>query len=1189
VKGIVERILEGKFEYETGKLEFSKSKVEISLYPGESYEGSFVVKGPEGKLIQGEVRSSNAKMECVTETFSGNGNEIGFIFHGDGLVEGDVVKGYFYIVSNCGEYAIPFVVMVSFATIESSIGTVKNLFHFANLAKSNWKEAVELFYSKPFLPFLEKNEQEYVELYRGLSKYDMQEANVEEFLIAIHKKDANTYIIDEDVLEIEPRNPDDRYELLVTRNGWGYTRVQVETDGSFIKLEKTVLTEEDFLGNRCNLYYYIDLSKLHYGKNHAKIRLYNAFVSTEVEIVASLSVVTANHSENSYQWHCLTAELTKAYVAFRAKQIKKDEFKKAGIEILESMGRLRPDYPIPQLMASQLLLTEERNNEAVWNIDHARSKLMQSKDSDPALWYYYMYLTTLIRSEESNYVRNVTEEIRATYNRYPQNWRLAWILLFMEEELNRSASARWLFLKEQFDHSCRSPIILVEAWLMVRSDASLLMELGDFEMQILQFASRRGLLTSEIVAQLHYLTSRREVPSARLLQVLQKAYEIQPDETTLSSICTLLIREKRKDAEAAAWYECAIQAELRVPKLYEYYIYSQDLSSLRELPYMVYMYFSYHNTLEPKYTAYLYANLVAEAEKYQELFEQLLPTMQRFLVDMIKKGKTGWTLAYLFSALWDDNMLDAECEAALSRLLFTWEVHTDNPRHKNVVVIHKHLEKEQVYGIYEGKALIEIYHPDVCLFWEEEEGNRIAFAKEEEAYQLYAAPELLKRMSDLDKENVHLQLAECFKGHAVVNIQKDNLERFRTLLAAEEIDTETKREIVMQLLDYYGQHGMEADAAKLLSGLDLENVGVQQKADFVKYLVQSGEFQSAKRLYQQIGTWHIEPLTLAKLSVGLIEEMPVRGLDQDVLRIAEAAFEENQFEEVSLQYLLDYYECTTKKMRDVWKRGVDYHLDLSSMDERILMQMLYTGYFVGEKMAIFTSYLRGDRNPAIEEAFLAQCCYDYFVKDKLTEKVVFEDLQRLIEAGQDVQRVCKLAFAKYYAEHASEITEPVKKLLWDFLRELRESGSVLPCFHTYLNMFPFMSDYQDKTIIEYKTSPGTKAVIHYLIENHAVNGEEYQTKEMVDVFGGVCVASFVLFFGEKLMYYVTEEKDGKSELTESGNISRSEMRSESSKTRFGMLNDMMIAEALQDYDTVHQLLEEYTKLDYMVEHLFDFT
>ena len=50
MKGIVERILEGKFEYETGKLEFSKSKVEISLYPGESYEGSFVVKGPEGNI-----------------------------------------------------------------------------------------------------------------------------------------------------------------------------------------------------------------------------------------------------------------------------------------------------------------------------------------------------------------------------------------------------------------------------------------------------------------------------------------------------------------------------------------------------------------------------------------------------------------------------------------------------------------------------------------------------------------------------------------------------------------------------------------------------------------------------------------------------------------------------------------------------------------------------------------------------------------------------------------------------------------------------------------------------------------------------------------------------------------------------------------------------------------------------------
>ena len=97
------------------------------------------------------------------------------------------------------------------------------------------------------------------------------------------------------------------------------------------------------------------------------------------------------------------------------------------------------------------------------------------------------------------------------------------------------------------------------------------------------------------------------------------------------------------------------------------------------------------------------------------------------------------------------------------------------------------------------------------------------------------------------------------------------------------------------------------------------------------------------------------------------------------------------------------------------------------------------------------------------------------------------------------------------------------------------------------------------------------------------------TKDMVDVFGGVCVASFVLFFGEKLMYYITEEKDGKSELTESGNLSRGEMRSESSKTRFGMLNDMMIAEALQDYETVHTLLEDYTKLDYVTKRLFDFS
>ena len=63
---------------------------------------------------------------------------------------GEEARGAFHIISNQGEYYIPFFVSVVPKTIDSSLGNIKNLFHFTNLAKSSWEEAVKLFYSKEF-------------------------------------------------------------------------------------------------------------------------------------------------------------------------------------------------------------------------------------------------------------------------------------------------------------------------------------------------------------------------------------------------------------------------------------------------------------------------------------------------------------------------------------------------------------------------------------------------------------------------------------------------------------------------------------------------------------------------------------------------------------------------------------------------------------------------------------------------------------------------------------------------------------------------------------------------------------------------------------------------------------------------------------------------------------------------------
>ena len=187
MQAIIDQILEGQYEYEGGSLDFSCIKVELLMHEGEVCEGSFHIYSAGDTFTHGYVTTTDMRMECLNGEFTGNDEEICYRFHGEHLQEGDVVKGNFCVVSNHGEYYLPFVATVEYVTPTSSMGDIKNVFHFANLAKTNWREAVDLFYSPEFIKIFEGADSTYLNSYKGLSAYPGNEQNVEEFLIHLNK------------------------------------------------------------------------------------------------------------------------------------------------------------------------------------------------------------------------------------------------------------------------------------------------------------------------------------------------------------------------------------------------------------------------------------------------------------------------------------------------------------------------------------------------------------------------------------------------------------------------------------------------------------------------------------------------------------------------------------------------------------------------------------------------------------------------------------------------------------------------------------------------------------------------------------------------------------------------------------------------------------------------------------------
>ena len=131
-----------------------------------------------------------------------------------------------------------------------------------------------------------------------------------------------------------------------------------------------------------------------------------------------------------------------------------------------------------------------------------------------------------------------------------------------------------------------------------------------------------------------------------------------------------------------------------------------------------------------------------------------------------------------------------------------------------------------------------------------------------------------------------------------------------------------------------------------------------------------------------------------------------------------------------------------------------------------------------------------------------------------------------------------------------------------------------------------LRELMDKTIVEYRARPGAKASIHYVIMREDGEASEYLTEPMREVFGGLCFKEFVLFFGESLQYYIMEEKDGEEQLTESGNLQKSDIRSRDVDWRYELLNDVLISRTLEDFDTLDALMDEYHRREYLNENLF---
>lgn len=1184
MESVTQRLIDGKIEYDAGSLVLSDYKIELSIRKGETVQGSFQITSRGGKPVKGTVRSSLLRMQCKKTQFDGTRAEIVYCFSGAGMEEGDIQKGEFSIVSSAGEYTIPFTVTVAHSVLNSLLGPVKNLFHFANLARTNWDEAVSLFYREDFLSLFHGTDSRYLNTYLGLSGMKGNQQNVDEFLIEINKKQPIEYIPMETLIRMEEPEGISQGRITITRNGWGYTALAIETEGDFLSVEKKVLTDDDFLGNICNTGFLVDSAGLHAGTNFGYVRLFNASVDIRIEIQVAAARQPGVVFSGKKEMRRLTVSLMEYYAAFRTKKLSSGMWIRESKKIVERMNELEERSIPARLFKAQLLITEERTNEAKWILERVEPDLTYGRRK-PEHWCYYLYLTSLIRRSEV-YVDEVTSQVEQIYAQNPENWRIAWLLLYLREEFSKSPYKKWLFLENQFHENCKSPVLYMEALAILNANPTMLGKLSEFEIQVLNYAAKKDVLKKDVILQIRNLSSKIRQYSERMFFILQACYRTTKDDETLQLLLSFLIKGGKFGERYFSWYALGVERELRVTRLYESYMLSLPKDFEGELPKMVMMYFAYHSELDYQGKSMLYANIYRNRGKYPEIAVTYRQFMERFLVEQIGMGHINKSLAYLYSELVTPAMLSGENALHFIPLLFSHLITVEDEACRQIVLIYDRLKGEHVYPVTDKKAIVPIYDPAYQILLQDESGNRRVSGELYRIEKLMIPGRFIKELGGLVKSHTGMDLYLCGSGRGGVVITPKNVECYKRLFSSEHVRDEFKREIRLRLTQYlYDNDRIEECDAVILS-VTPEDMGMKERSAFLRLMILRTMYDKA---YQWLCTFGMEQMDVA-IAVRLLSRLIVRTefkRDEKLILLAFRTFEGGKYDENILRYLAAYYEGPTKRLRDIWKAAKDFELDVSGLCERILLQILFSGYYIGEKNELFYSYVKSGAGKQVELAYLTVCAYDFFVRGNVVDEKLFSYFTRLFYRGEELHDVCRLAYLKFYADSVSSLGEEVLQLAQRFLEYFMARGICFPFFAEYAQVAQCVARCADETMIEYRTVPGRRVLLHYVMQTEGGDGT-YVTEPMTDMYEGIHMKSLVLFFGETLQYYITEETAEGEQLTESATISKSDMSAGAggSGTRYTDINDLVIAGTLQDYSGFHKMYAAYEEKSFLTAKLF---
>lgn len=1089
----------------------SVTNLDIEVEEGKVYKDSFFIESENKVPIEGYVCTTSDKVETEAERLEGTRQEIPFYFKGKLATAGNTFEGDIVLITNGGEYNIPYCVKVIHKFVESSGGRISTMEEFVQIYENNRKEAVDIFFLPNFEEVFLQGKPEQKELYHSLMKSRSKSLILEEFLTAAGYKNTSFLDVSQDKLVLEEEDSSAQLELLLTQPG--YVEGSIYSEKGQIQISRERFSSDDFTDGKL-LFNVEKKQNLLNGSDIIHIDTVRQDIEISVEWWAKQTALTKEKEKKLYLKK-KRAQLMHNYLYFRTGSIAFEDFAEDSGHVLEELSRYTEDNEW-KLYRMHFFLMEERKEEGKELLELLET-ISQRDEFTPLEANYFLYLKAMYyRTPEA--ISKAVSTIREFYELSEYKAEALWMLIYLDREYVYNKRLQYDTIRQLFEEGNNSSLLYFEACDILNENPNYMEELGKFEISIFRWGVRYGYISLSLSYQFARLALKAKYYNKSIYYIAEKLYGVEPDEQFLQVICSLLIKGNRTGKEYHEYFRLAVEANLKIIGLNEFFIRSMDFETYDLIPQRVLIYFTYSNSLDYLEKAYLYSNVLRNKEKYEEVYgayyySKMLP----FIEEQLLKGRINEHLAYLYTCFQKEVLEKPDNWKAVCDILFYHKLICTNPHIIGVYVSCPELGTEKYYPLSGGTGGVEIYNDRAVLYFVDNNEQRYVKDINYQLREFLSPQQFEEEWIRRNLSNRKILLMES--GKMEENIKEQTLPVLQRIVFNDDFTRWMQVEAVEKMLVYYENHQDKRNLARWLGKIDYSNISTEFRKTLMDYYMEVGMMEDA---FFGIELYGCDIMGAAKiLRLASFGALCYQGKDDEAtLSLAYAAFIRKKCNKDTLTYLMKHFKGETAALLEIWERSKRFGLETAAFERRILEQVMFTGNDTEGVFPVFESFYATDEGDELIDRYL-----EYASMKELESSMELNDFMHMaigqeIVNGRMENRHSRIHFLYYFAgreDWYDTIKDTAVYIINGFLQE----EFYLPVYQAYSQWITFPIHYQEMTFLTYHGRAGSNVILRYQID-----GEEYSLRELhlEEVLPGMYVCHMNFFQKDHVKYRL--ESDG---------------------------------------------------------------